>query len=323
MSRSLSAEMMQYVSEGTCPRCGVAILSPDYARQHRQAMQDRVLDFKLSISLAFGQSRQNPDQPINDPLVPAGAKAVCTGIVGMKCLTCMKTWPFFPPKEISTETPQVLWPSPSLKLPAVPDPPPPARPARPNTPRTLRPPTADQPPAARSTDLTTQWRRRYGPAINLENYRLVAVKEGQPTSTVLRKETKTYPNGSSGRITPKVAITDSVTKVVTFETNKIKAFGGQTGVTILGFASIQGQIQQQLGQKHAVEVQRTLSVSEEVQIEVPPHSAIELSITWKMEWFNGTAVLGSTPGTDSVEVPYSIQHRLSFDWRTRDVPLTE
>lgn len=313
-ARRLSTEMTQYITEGTCPRCGVAILSPDYARQHRQAMQDRIQDFRMSLRL----SQRNLDQFFNDPLTPLGAKVECSGISRMKCLTCMNTWRFYAPMD----TQQALRAQPVLELPPDPDPPWLPRSARPNSRPTLRFAGVDPPLAADSADLIG-WRPRAARAINLQNYRLVAVKEEQRTSTVLRKETKTYPNASSGRITPRVGITDSVTKTVSFEDSKIKASGGQTGINILGFATIQGQIQQELSQKYAVEVQRTLSVSEEVQIEVPPHSAIELSITWKMEWFNGTAVLGSTPGTDRVEVPYFIPHRLTFDWRTRDVPLTE
>lgn len=288
----LSAEMTQYITKGTCPRCGVAILSPDYVSQHLEVM----------IAQAF--RRDVLRGLVSDSLTPAGAKVKYNGFRAMKCLTCMNGWSIDPP----------LHQSPGARLGLL------------RTQSVFKPPATSQP---RVLNLKGPIIRPATPpaatSINVANYRLLGVKDEQQIETVLRTETKTYPNGSSGRITPKVGITDSVTKSVTFESSKLKSSGSQGGIRILGFATIQGQIQKQLSERYAVQIQRTLTVSEEIQIEVPPHKAIELSITWKMIWLKGIAILGPLFGTAraEVEVPYFIPQRLSFDPRTRDIPLTK
>jgi len=297
---SLSTEMSHYITTGTCPWCRAVILSPEYVSQKREGMFAQVRKYQKYGPLLQGIWTRL----VGDLLMPAGAKVRYSGYGELKCMTCMKTWMFYPPILQRPEVQQALqrisathrWPTHTLYRPPV---------ASPTTP--LIHPTTPRPVTS----------------INVANYQLIEVKDEQQAETVLRKETKTYPNESSARITPKVSITDSVTKSVTIEANKIKTSGTQTGVQILGFATIQGRIQQQLSQRYAVEIRRTLSVSEEVQIEVPPHSAIELSITWKLVWQKGTAVLGGTYSVTHAEVPYFIPHRLTFDWRTRDIPLTK
>jgi hypothetical protein len=295
----LSDEMMRYIDTGTCPRCGVEILQANYVRGKRAVMLARATGTNSTL-------HERLVGVTGDPLRPPWAKIASDGPFRMKCLTCMGTWSYYPPWNANkTNTSERL-----LRLPSDP-----------------KPPTASQSPAASEpVAQPTPWivgKPRPVSNIDLTNYRLVGVTDEQWTETVLRQETKTYPNQSSGRITPKIGITDTVTKSVTFETSKLKSIGSQAGVQILGFASIQGQIQRQLGERYAVEVQRTLSVNEEVQIEVPPHQTIEFTIIWKLVSLTGSAQLGSFGGISRAEVPYSIPQRLSFDWRTRDVPSTE
>jgi hypothetical protein len=294
----LSDEMMHYINEGTCPLCGVEILQAIYLDAKRDAMLARATRTSNKVDeLLAGVT--------GDPLQPPWANIVYDSPYRLKCLNCRGTWGFYPLGGRKTNTPQRL-----LRLPSDP-----------------KPPTANQSPAASGpVAQPTPWivgRPRLVGNIDLTNYRLVGVTDEQWTETVLRQETKTYPNQSSGRITPKIGITDTVTKSVTFETSKLKSVGAQAGVQILGFASIQGQIQRQLSERYAVEVQRTLSVNEEVQIEVPPHQTIEFMIIWKLVSLTGSALLGASVGASRAEVPYSIPQRLTFDWRTRDVPSTE
>jgi hypothetical protein len=285
----LSAEMTQYITKGTCPRCGVAILSPDYVSQHREAMIAHALRRDVLRGL------------VSDRLTPAGAKVKYNGFRAMKCLTCMNGWSIDPP----------LHQSPGMRLGLL------------RTQSVFKPPATSQPPVLNLKGPVIRPTTPAATSINVANYHLIGIKDEEQIETVLRTETKTYPNGSSGRITPKVGITDSVTRSVTFESSKIKSSGSQGGIQILGFATIQGQIQKQLSERYAVQIQRTLTVSEEIQIEVPPHKAIELSITWKMIWLKGIAILGPLFGTVRAEVPYFIPQRLTFDPRTRDVPLTK
>jgi hypothetical protein len=126
-------------------------------------------------------------------------------------------------------------------------------------------------------------------------------------------------NPSGAKVTRRAGIVNSVTRTVTIDTNNIKTSGTQTGAQILGFATIQGQVQEQLGQRHAREDQGTLSINEEIEVALDPYQAIELTITWKLVQLNAKALLGLHT-MPSVEVPYSIPLRLTFDAVPRDIP---
>jgi len=297
---SLSDEMNQYMSKGTCPRCGVVILSPEYIRQHDAAMRAAVLSNWSKGPIL----RSIVPMLATDALTPAGAIVARSRGDELQCLTCQKSWNFYrtsnlnPAQRFTSQygTPGIA----GYKRQAF------GQPAVPNYTAAFR---------GLSTPAAT--------TINVAGYRLKSIKDEQQIEAVLRTEKKTYPNNSKGRVTPKVSLTDSVTRSVTIESNSVKASGGQAGIQILGFAAIQGQIQQQLSQRNAVQTQQTLTFSEEIQVEVPPHSTIELTITWKLIWLKGTAILGPLVGLARVEVPYFVPHRLTFDWSTRDVPLTK
>jgi hypothetical protein len=267
----------------------VAILSPEYVSQYRAGMLAEALIIKNSIRAVYWLSS----------ITPPGAKVAYKDPNEMKCLTCNNTWHVYQPQGASPPGQTLL-----------------------GTQSVLKPRTASNPWAASSRGALIRPTPPPARNINVKNYHLLGVKDEQQIETVLRTDTKPYSNPTSGTLTPKVIITESVMESVTFETNKIKTSGGQAGVQILGFANIQGQIQQQLNQRYARQIQRTLTVSEEIQIEVPPHTAIEFSIIWKMVWLKGTAILGQVFGTDRVEVPYTTPYRLTFEPRPRNVPLT-
>jgi hypothetical protein len=265
---SLTSEMNHYITTGTCPRCDAVILSPDYVRQKRQAM--------------FTQARKHLNMlpPIRtwlsgDPLIPAGAKVQYNGGIGMKCLTCMNTWNFNPPLGM---------PLPSMRH------------------------TAVDPASGRAavTNRTTPSLRATAPIpvtnINVANYQLIDIKDEQRIETVLYEEKRKLENPSGAKVTRRAGIVNSVTRTVTIDTNNIKTSGTQTGAQILGFATIQGQVQEQLGQRHAREDQGTLSINEEIEVALDPYQAIELTITWKLVQLNAKALLGLHT-IPSVEVP--------------------
>jgi len=152
------------------------------------------------------------------------------------------------------------------------------------------------------------------------NYQLLGVKDEQQTEAVLSETRKQYSNDSKvATVTQEISITNSVSEMVVTEADNIRVSGTQTGFQILGFAAIQGQIQHQLGQRYSVQSQTTLSISEKTTIQIPPLSTIEHIITWKIEHVKGNAILGRFLMT-SVEVPYRIPRRLTYDPQVRDVP---
>jgi hypothetical protein len=273
----VTREMRHYTATGTCPHCGVVILSPAYISKNR-----------LGLILALMDKASTDTR--RRYLVPTGAK-VRLDVLGIKlqCLTCTKSWLLFN-----------LVPPRNLVLPPA-----------------LKPPTTNQQPP-RVSPVARSLAPGLVKGINVARYRLIGVKDEKEVETVHSRTKKPYSNPSSVKMTHKITVSNSVTRSVAIEHNKSKTSSGQAGVQLIGFANIQGQIQQQLAQKHAVQVQGTFSVSEEVTIELEPFHTIELSITWKMVWLQANALLGMI-STPSVEVPYWIPLRLTFDAVPRDV----
>jgi hypothetical protein len=255
--RTLTPQMTHYITTGTCPYCGVAILPPDYISRNGQDMLGRLERWWYRLP--------------EELLAPAGAK-VEVDDRDMTCMTCMTMWEIFQPYPSSWDR-------------------------------------------VRFTATPTR-----SPSIDVADYQLIDVKDEQQIETVLGETKKKYSNDSSvATITQEISISNSVTRAVTTEDEKIKASGGQAGVQIFGFATIEGQIQQQLSHRYSVETEQTLSISEKTTIEIPPLSTIEHTITWKLVGFKGNAILGKTSMT-LVEVPYWIPRRLTYDSDVRDVP---
>jgi hypothetical protein len=288
----------------------VEILAPEYVRLRREAMLAQIRNY-LRVGkfikdwtgdyLRAGKILNAWTALTGDALKPKGAWVKYWNDSELQCLTCFKIWSFFPPPD--TPFYDLLMPRRSADYPAE------------------RGTTLDHPAVAGSMPPIRRVTTPPATDLELANYHLIDVKDEEQTETVLRKETKTYPNDSKALITTKVGITDSVTKSVTLEANKVTTSGGQGGIQIVGFATIQGQIQQQLSRRYAVQSQRTLTVNEEIQVAIKGRSAVELTITWKLIWLKGTAILGGTYKTRA-EVPYSIPQRLTVEWRIKDVPLT-
>jgi hypothetical protein len=293
----LSPEMSHYIATGTCPHCGVAILSPDYVSQKREAL------YRAAALMLWSTGRRAG----GNMLAPPGAKVGLAPFGGLRCMRCMKVW----------------YSRPGIRLAPGNIPPFTERPVRrwQQRPETASPPLARPPAASPATPSLPPVTRRPVTSINVAKYQLIGVKDEQQTETLLSTEKRRVPNESSATITRKIGVTNSVTQAVTIDAEKIRISGAQTGAQILGFVNIQGQLQQQLGQRYSVSVQRTLSITDEISIEVPPFHTIEVTITWNTVWLKGNAMLGrgSMP---SVEVPYSIPLRLSFDPAPRDVPGT-
>src|SRR5690242_313533 len=90
---SLSTEMDHYITKGTCPRCGVVILSPDYVRQKRAAMFAQIGKYvKYGPLLTRIWTRL-----VGDVLTPEGAPVRYSKDGELQCTSCWKSWTFYPP----------------------------------------------------------------------------------------------------------------------------------------------------------------------------------------------------------------------------------
>ena len=151
---------------------------------------------------------------------------------------------------------------------------------------------------------------------------MIEIKEERQVQTFHSEERETYRNNSPAKVIQERSISQSVTRAVTTESTQLRASNAEAGITILGFAAIQGQIQRQLSQHYVVAMENTLTFNERTTIEIPPYTTVEHIINWKIVSTHGIAVLGkpeiATPGL--AEVPFAIPLRLTYTGEVNNVP---
>jgi hypothetical protein len=315
---SLSDEMTHYITTGRCPRCDVIILDPDSIRSHSVRLKNSAealanADLRrqkdiTDITEAFRARIRPLPLPVDDLLqrrrdemviAPLGVK-VRVEYSMMRCLKCRSTWSIaelqhYARPEVGGQRLDNYQIAPR---------------AFPGSPQQLRPVFgAKPPPLVREVDLT--------------GCRVIGVMADKKVETPLPVERREYPNNSSAAtLTVEVGISNSITMTVTTEASRVKAHNAQAGVTILGFTAIQAQVQRELSERYAVNVENTFTVSEKLTVEVPPSTTVELLIHWMTVSWNGIAILGkpSSPTSSFAEVPYSVPARLTYTEELNDVP---
>jgi hypothetical protein len=231
-------------------------------------------------------------------LVPTGARVEITADERLRCLTCSNQWPI-----AMTE------------------------------PATGLLPRRDQPAASRISTTPASWTiPSTAPGapgvsvqtVDLTGYGVVSIQQQKQIETYLSETTETYPNYSAkATFSKKLTISNSVARTVTLEKGGLKAHGADAGITFVGFAAVQAQIQQQVSERYAVTAQSTISYSQETTIEIPPEAAVEHVVRWKVVSEHGIAILAASavPSSLWAELPYQVPMRLSFEDWIRDVPL--
>ena len=131
---------------------------------------------------------------------------------------------------------------------------------------------------------------------------------------------KRYQNNSKSTVTKEITITNSITRGVTIDSSQLRSYDADTGVTIAGFASIQGKIQRQLSTHYSVTLQDTFGVTEKTSIVIPPYSTIEHVIHWKVTSWVGAALLGKSYSQPVAQIPYQVPLGLTYDDTVVDVP---
>ena len=160
--------------------------------------------------------------------------------------------------------------------------------------------------------------------VDLRGCQMTGRKDERQIEEFLSRERKEYRNNSSvATLTKEVSISNSITRTVTIESNKVTAHNAQASVTIFGFGTIQAVVQQQLSETYSVAVGNTLTISETTTIEIPPSAVVEHIIQWKLVSWNGIAILGpagSSSSSSLAEVPFRVPHRLTYTDELNDVP---
>ena len=304
--------MTEYITTGCCPRCGARILNRKRFRDPWREMEGPL--FFLTSEVASKRISKLPPSGWQRLLIPDGTLArFSDDSKRILCLTCGDTWPTCSnnPSDPLVET--------SFE-------------EDPNSPRPLSFRTAALP----SRDEVVEQRQFHlargaqpslsGRKIDLAGCSVTEIKEFGQIEKHLPEERKRYPNNSkTATLTKEVSVSNSITREVMIESSQLKAHNAEAGITLIGFAAIQGQVQNQLNQTYAVTTQSTITISETTTIEIPPQSIIEHVIQWKVISESGLVILGPRLPTASrlAEVPYHIPLRLTYTEEINDVPGTK
>ena len=310
---NLSHEMTRYMTTGRCPHCGVVILTADYVRKNSALLKAEAVGLANNPpTWPFWQTTYRHMQIIRARalhIVPFAAKVEIDFVENMQCQTCMKKWPIAERSFHGLVTTRLQTSSYVSRSPLVID------------------PAVTNPRAAGAARIARTSRPKpssLAPKLDLTDCRVTGIKEERQLETPLPEERKQYPNNSHAIFTKELGISNSVTLSVTIESSKVRAHNAEAGITILGFAAIQGQVQQQLSHAYSVTTENTFTISEKTTIQIPPSSTVEHIIRWKVISLNGVAVLGKAVTSSSLsslaEVPYRIPLRLTYTEEINDVP---
>jgi len=299
---SLTPEMTSYITTGQCPHCGVAILSDTYVSQNSAQLRSAAgqLAVKYADYLALKHIFVVSDWSI---LAPSGVKAKVTRSGLLQCLNCMKFW---------QSSALATWQSSALATGFMPG--------------FMRSQAIRSPlitPLSAPSQVNPLTRRALEPfplrpptSVDLSGCRLASVIEEKQVEKFLWEQRKRYANNSGSTVTRELSVTSSITLTVTTDSSNLKSYNAEAGITLLGFAAIQGQVQQQLSERYSVALESSSSVSDKTSVTIKPYSTIEHIIQWKLVTWIGTALLGKTalPSSQPIaRVPYQVPVRLTYD----------
>ena len=135
----------------------------------------------------------------------------------------------------------------------------------------------------------------------------------------LGKERKIYTNRSkTATLTKEIGLSHSITRTVTMQERKLKAYTAEAGIAPVGFGAIRAQVQQQLDQVYSVATQSSLTFNEKTTITIRPASTIVHVIQWKRISLHGIAILGGiVEGYPQIpfevaEIPYRVPQKLTY-----------
>ncbi|MFF2063183.1 hypothetical protein ACFVWZ_15505 [Streptomyces sp. NPDC058200] len=135
---------------------------------------------------------------------------------------------------------------------------------------------------------------------------------------VARTERKVARNTSSATVTDTEEFTWSVSRTVTVEESRARIHSAGAGLTLAGFGELNTALTTELRKMYAVSTQATLTRVKTVSAEIPPHTAIEFDLTWKVVRQTGVGqFLGE--GGIRADVPFEVDVALVLDWAIRDV----
>jgi hypothetical protein len=155
--------------------------------------------------------------------------------------------------------------------------------------------------------------------ISLRNLKKIHPQSGQRRLEPLSPEQYDFDNSeSSATSVETLRIFNSTQLVLKFDLSRATLRDGQSSVSILDFAKVQGQLKSKLLSQYSLTQQTTLTVERTSQINIPARAHVRVVLNWKRVWQDGIVVLRTRSG-DDVEFPYSVTVDLIFDKTLTDI----
>ncbi|MHC3471581.1 hypothetical protein ACYF6T_23200 [Streptomyces sp. 7R007] len=148
-------------------------------------------------------------------------------------------------------------------------------------------------------------------------FRFTGVVEGKPDEVFARTETRVVRNDSSGTLTDTEEFSWAVERTVTVEDRKATIKGTDGRLTFAGLAVLGGMLSSEVRSVYAVTTQATLSRRKTVSVQVPPHSAIEIQLHWKVVRQPGIGRF--VAGGARLDMPFAVDIELTVVPYTRNV----
>lgn len=293
---ALSPEMNSYLKSGQCPRCQAVLLTELYVAKQRRWLAQAAI---RRAQNAYGRDARSRIKDFASGMTPKGDEYLLVGphhkaklIDGgrqMECSICAQKWNI-----LEVQLGNLLSPRSALR------------------------------------DDAGLWSagRSYKPRVNrarsidLAGCRVTSFQEKEPVEVPWYVEKNIYPNNTTkSSVTKEVTVSNQRSRTVTIEADKLKAHNVGANVNIMGFVAIQGQVQEQIGERYSVATEGTITLSEVTRIEIPPGSAVEHVIRWIIVYHNGLAILGQPSDASNsrlAEVPYRVPWRLKYTDEVND-----
>ncbi|MFG2292571.1 hypothetical protein [Streptomyces sp. NPDC048603] len=151
-----------------------------------------------------------------------------------------------------------------------------------------------------------------------EQLRFGGVVESPRRDVFVRTDRKIARNNSSATVTDTEEFSWTVSRSVTVEHQRAAVHGTTATLTLPVLLSLGQTLQRELRSTYALATEATLTRTKTVSVEIPPHSSIELELTWKIVRQPGFGRFTDTGGL-KVDLPYEVDMEIELDWRTNDI----
>jgi hypothetical protein len=98
---------------------------------------------------------------------------------------------------------------------------------------------------------------------------------------------------------------------------RLRQFGGSIELRPASLVTIKTEALASLRERYSIAVEEEQIFQEEIDVTVPPGSAVQIVLHWKRIWQEGNVIL-SFPNGGSLQLPFRLVAGMTFDQTTTD-----